>query len=124
MPGRKVFHEGDVITVDGSSGAVLAGAAEMIEPAMGGAFATLLQWADAARDIGIRANADTAEDARLAQTFGVDGIGLCRTEHMFFDPIRLTVMREMIFAEDPKTGAPRWNGCCRCSAAISSSCSN
>ncbi|MFO7920629.1 MAG: putative PEP-binding protein [Nioella sp.] len=102
VPGRKVFHEGDVITVDGSSGAVLAGAAEMIEPAMGGAFATLLEWADAARDIGIRANADTAEDARLAQTFGVDGIGLCRTEHMFFDPIRLTVMREMIFAEDPE----------------------
>jgi len=100
VPGRKLFHEGDVITVDGSSGEIMAGAAEMIEPAMGGAFATLLEWADAARDIGIRANADTPEDARLAQTFGVDGIGLCRTEHMFFDPIRLTVMREMIFAED------------------------
>ncbi|WP_071672403.1 putative PEP-binding protein [Nioella nitratireducens] len=100
VPGRRVFHEGDVITVDGSSGEVLVGAATMIEPAMGGAFATLLRWADDARDIGIRANADTPEDARLAQTFGVDGIGLCRTEHMFFDPIRLTVMREMIFAED------------------------
>ncbi len=102
VPGRKVFHEGDIITVDGSSGEVLVGAAEMIEPAMGGAFATLLKWADDVRDIGIRANADTPEDARLAQTFGVDGIGLCRTEHMFFDPIRLTVMREMIFAEDPE----------------------
>ena len=101
VPGRKVFHEGDIITIDGSSGQVLVGAVEMTEPDMGGAFATLLEWADAARDIGIRANADTPEDARLAQTFGVDGIGLCRTEHMFFDPIRLTVMREMIFTEDP-----------------------
>ncbi|MGI3184527.1 putative PEP-binding protein [Nioella aestuarii] len=101
VPGRKVFHEGDIITIDGSSGQVLVGAVQMIEPDMGGAFATLLKWADDARDIGIRANADTPEDARLAQTFGVDGIGLCRTEHMFFDPIRLTVMREMIFTEDP-----------------------
>ena len=102
VPGRRVFHEGDIITIDGSSGQVLVGAVKMIEPDMSGAFATLLQWADAARDIGIRANADTPEDARLAQTFGVDGIGLCRTEHMFFDPIRLTVMREMIFTEDPE----------------------
>lgn len=100
VPGRKVFHEGDVISVDGSSGEVLAGAVRMIEPNMGGAFATLLDWADQTRDIGIRANADTPEDARLALKFGVDGIGLCRTEHMFFDPIRLTVMREMIFAEE------------------------
>jgi pyruvate,orthophosphate dikinase len=102
VPGRRVFHEGDIITIDGSSGQVLVGAVRMIEPDMSGAFATLLKWADAARDIGIRANADTPEDARLAQTFGVDGIGLCRTEHMFFDPIRLTVMREMIFTEDPE----------------------
>ncbi|QBY00931.1 pyruvate, phosphate dikinase [Rhodophyticola sp. CCM32] len=101
VPGRKVFHEGDVITVDGSSGEVLAGEAVMIEPALGGAFATLMDWADDARDIGIRVNADTLEDATMAQRFGVDGIGLCRTEHMFFDPIRLTVMREMIFAEEP-----------------------
>ncbi|WP_420395541.1 putative PEP-binding protein [Nioella sp.] len=102
VPGRRVFHEGDIISIDGSSGQVLVGAVRMIEPDMSGAFATLLKWADAARDIGIRANADTPEDARLAQTFGVDGIGLCRTEHMFFDPIRLTVMREMIFTEDPE----------------------
>jgi len=101
VPGRKVFHEGDVITVDGSTGDVLAGAADMVEPALGGAFATLMDWADATRDIGIRANADTPEDAAMAQRFGVDGIGLCRTEHMFFDPVRITVMREMIFAENP-----------------------
>jgi len=101
VPGRKIFHEGDVITVDGSTGEVLVGAAAMVEPALGGAFATLMDWADAARDIGIRANADTPEDAAMAQRFGVDGIGLCRTEHMFFDAARLTVMREMIFAENP-----------------------
>jgi pyruvate,orthophosphate dikinase len=101
VPGRKVFHEGDIITVDGTSGEVLVGAAEMVEPALGGAFATLMDWADAERDIGVRANADTPEDAAMAQRFGVDGIGLCRTEHMFFDPARLTVMREMIFAENP-----------------------
>ncbi|PWK60484.1 putative PEP-binding protein [Roseicyclus mahoneyensis] len=101
VPGRRVFHEGDIITVDGSTGDVLVGAPAMVEPALGGAFATLMDWADAARDIGIRANADTPEDAAMAQRFGVDGIGLCRTEHMFFDPARLTVMREMIFAENP-----------------------
>ncbi|MEM1273796.1 MAG: putative PEP-binding protein [Pseudomonadota bacterium] len=100
VPGRKVFHEGDIITVDGSSGDVLVGAPDLIEPALGGAFAKLMAWADDARDIGIRCNADTKEDVDAALQFGVDGIGLCRTEHMFFDPVRLTVMREMIFAED------------------------
>ena len=105
VPGRKVFHEGDIITLDGSAGEVLAGSVAMIEPALGGAFATLMEWADAARDIGIRANADTPEDAAMAQRFGVDGIGLCRTEHMFFDAARLTVMREMIFAENAQDRA-------------------
>ena len=101
VPGRRIFHEGDVITLDGSTGDILVGPVPLVEPALGGAFATLMDWADAARDIGIRANADTPEDAAMAQRFGVDGIGLCRTEHMFFDPARLTVMREMIFAENP-----------------------
>ncbi|QXT41289.1 putative PEP-binding protein [Gymnodinialimonas ceratoperidinii] len=105
VPGRRVFHEGDIITLDGSSGEVLVGAAEMIEPALGGAFAKLMEWADDARDIGIRVNADTPEDAAMAQRFGVDGIGLCRTEHMFFDAIRMTVMREMIFAENAQDRA-------------------
>ncbi len=72
---------------------------KLIKPAIGEAFATLIQWADDIRDIGIRVNADTVEDVETAQQFGVDGIGLCRTEHMFFDPSRLTLMREMIFAE-------------------------
>ncbi|MBF9032304.1 pyruvate, phosphate dikinase [Rhodobacterales bacterium HKCCE3408] len=102
VAGRKVFHEGEIITVDGSSGEVLVGAPALIEPALGGAFATLLHWADEFRDIGIRCNADTKEDVEAVRAFGVDGIGLCRTEHMFFDPIRLTVMREMIFAEGPE----------------------
>lgn len=105
VPGRRVFHEGDIITLDGSAGEVLVGAAEMIEPALGGAFAKLMDWADDARDIGIRANADTPEDAAMAQRFGVDGIGLCRTEHMFFDATRMTVMREMIFAENAEDRA-------------------
>ena len=95
----RVFREGDVITVDGSSGEVLAGATEMLEPALDEWFRTLLHWADNVRDIGVRANADTPDDARTARMFEAEGIGLCRTEHMFFDEDRLTVMREMIFAD-------------------------
>ncbi|MCB2128894.1 MAG: pyruvate, phosphate dikinase [Rhodobacteraceae bacterium] len=99
VKGGRVFHEGDVITIDGTSGEVLAGHAEMLEPALDEWFQTLLHWADNARDIGVRANADTPDDARTARMFEADGIGLCRTEHMFFDEDRLTVMREMIFAD-------------------------
>ncbi|WP_090199243.1 putative PEP-binding protein [Yoonia tamlensis] len=96
--GRK-FAVGDVITVDGTTGQVLAGAPAMLEAALDGAFQTLLEWADEFRDIGVRANADTPADAQAAQNFAAEGIGLCRTEHMFFDGDRLGVMREMIFAE-------------------------
>jgi pyruvate, orthophosphate dikinase len=95
----RVFREGDMITVDGTNGEVLAGAAEMLEPALDEWFTTLLHWADNVRDIGVRANADTPDDARTARMFEAEGIGLCRTEHMFFDEDRLTVMREMIFAD-------------------------
>jgi pyruvate,orthophosphate dikinase len=101
-PDGRVFREGDVITVDGTSGEVLAGAAPMLEPALDEWFQTLLHWADNVRDIGVRANADTPEDARTARMFEAEGIGLCRTEHMFFDEDRLTVMREMIFADTAK----------------------
>jgi len=94
----RIFRAGEVITVDGTSGEVLAGAAEMLEPALDEWFTTLLHWADTVRDIGVRANADTPDDARTARMFEAEGIGLCRTEHMFFDEDRLTVMREMIFA--------------------------
>lgn len=100
-PKGRVFKEGDVVTIDGSSGEVLAGAAEMLAPALDDGFQTLLHWADAVRDIGVRANADTPDDARTARMFEAEGIGLCRTEHMFFDEDRLTVMREMIFADTP-----------------------
>ncbi|MCB1358168.1 MAG: pyruvate, phosphate dikinase [Maritimibacter sp.] len=96
----RVFNEGDVITVDGTAGVALAGAAPMLAPALGENFQTLLAWADAARDIGVRANADTPEDARTAIGFDAEGIGLCRTEHMFFAEDRLLAMREMIFADD------------------------
>lgn len=97
----RLFRAGDVITIDGSSGQVLAGEAKTVEAAQDETFQTLMGWADAARDIGIRANADTQMDAQTARNFNAQGIGLCRTEHMFFDPGRLTVMREMIFAETP-----------------------
>ncbi|MEJ2022416.1 MAG: PEP-utilizing enzyme [Maritimibacter sp.] len=95
----RVFHEGDVITVDGTRGNALAGAAAMLKPALDDSFRTLLAWADAARDIGVRANADTPEDARQARMFEAEGVGLCRTEHMFFAESRLLAMREMIFAD-------------------------
>ncbi len=101
LPDGTVLREGDEITIDGSSGEVLAGRVPTIEPAIDGAFGDLMRWSDDVRDIGVRANADTVADATLSRNFGVDGIGLCRTEHMFFDAGRLTVMREMIFAETP-----------------------
>ncbi|MER5172800.1 putative PEP-binding protein [Thioclava kandeliae] len=104
-PKGRVFREGDIITVDGTSGEVLLGEAEMLEPSLDDGFRTLLHWADNVRDIGIRANADTPDDARTARNFEADGIGLCRTEHMFFDEDRLTVMREMIFVDSPEDRA-------------------
>lgn len=97
-PDGRVFRAGDVVTIDGSSGEILAGHPKMLEAAQDDAFQTLMSWADEVRDIDIRANADTPADAATARNFAAEGIGLCRTEHMFFDPGRLTVMREMIFA--------------------------
>ena len=97
------FKAGDVITIDGSTGQVLAGRVPMIEPALSGEFATLMGWADAVRKLGVRANADTPNDARVALKFGAEGIGLCRTEHMFFDEDRIRAVREMILADDEKS---------------------
>ncbi len=94
----RVFSAGDEITVDGTKGEILAGAAAMQEAALDDTFRRLMDWAEAVADIGIRANADTPADAQTARNFNAHGIGLCRTEHMFFEPGRLTVMREMIFA--------------------------
>ncbi len=98
-PDGRSFAEGDVITVDGTSGDILAGEAPMIEAALDEEFRALLAWADEFRDIGVRANADTPADAQTARNFKAQGIGLCRTEHMFFEGDRLVVMREMIFAD-------------------------
>ncbi|WP_299283354.1 putative PEP-binding protein [uncultured Tateyamaria sp.] len=95
----RVLSAGDIVTVDGTNGTILLGAPAMLEPALDDAFQDLMDWADAERDIGIRANADTPADAQTARNFAAQGIGLCRTEHMFFEAGRLTVMREMIFAE-------------------------
>ena len=98
--GSRTFKTGDVITIDGSLGQVLAGRMPMIEPAMSGEFGTLMSWADQVRKLGVRVNADTPEDARAAIKFGAEGIGLCRTEHMFFEETRIRTVREMILAED------------------------
>ena len=98
-PDGRVFSQGDIITLDGSHGEVLSGAPKMREAALDESFQKLMEWADDERDIAVRANADTPADAQTARNFNAEGIGLCRTEHMFFDPGRLTVMREMIFAE-------------------------
>jgi pyruvate,orthophosphate dikinase len=99
----QTFKKGDQITVDGSTGQVLAGKVEMIEPQLSGEFSTLIGWADKVRKLGVRANADTPNDAKAAVRFGAEGIGLCRTEHMFFDEGRIQAVREMILADDEKS---------------------
>lgn len=99
-PEGRVVRAGEMITVDGTRGEVLMGAVDLIEAASDDALRTLMSWADTFRDIGIRANADTPADAKVALRFESEGIGLCRTEHMFFEQDRLTVLREAIFAED------------------------
>ncbi len=101
--GGQTFKKGDNITVDGSTGQVLAGKVDMVEPQLSGEFATLIGWADKVRKLGVRANADTPADAKAAVRFGAEGIGLCRTEHMFFDEGRIQAVREMILADDEAT---------------------
>ena len=93
------LRKGDVITIDGSSGQVLKGEVAMIQPELSGDFGRIMAWADAKRRMTVRTNADTPADARAARSFGAEGIGLCRTEHMFFEGDRIHVMREMILAE-------------------------
>lgn len=100
--GGKTFKKGDYITIDGSTGQVLEGRVGMIEPQLSGEFATLIAWADKVRKLGVRANADTPTDAKAAIRFGAEGIGLCRTEHMFFDGERIQAVREMILADEEK----------------------
>ncbi|MBO1018924.1 pyruvate, phosphate dikinase [Methylobacterium sp. SD274] len=91
---------GDKITIDGSTGQVLLGEVKMLEPSLSGEFATLMGWADKVRTMKVRTNADTPTDARAARNFGAEGIGLCRTEHMFFEGDRIVAVREMILADD------------------------
>ncbi len=100
--GGVTMKKGDILTIDGSTGQVLAGKVPMRQPELAGEFATLMQWADAARKLKVRANADTPADARAAIKFGAEGIGLCRTEHMFFEEDRIRAVREMILAQDEK----------------------
>ncbi len=94
------FKRGDLLTIDGATGQVIKGAVKMRQPELSDEFTILMEWADAVRRMGVRANADTPRDARMAQKFGAEGIGLCRTEHMFFDGERIVAFREMILAGD------------------------
>ncbi len=98
--GGNVFRKGEVITVDGTTGQVIAGAIAMLQPELSGEFAILMEWADGFRRMGVRANAETPQDARVARQFGAEGIGLSRTEHMFFEGDRIVAVREMILADD------------------------
>lgn len=95
-----VIKEGEYITLNGSTGEVILGEAPLIKPELTGDFSTFMKWVDEFRKIGVRTNADTPQDAAVARSFGAEGIGLCRTEHMFFEPNRISAMREMILADD------------------------
>ena len=95
-----IFNKGDTLTIDGGTGQVIKGVVEMRQPELSGEFTILMEWADAARRMGVQANADTPRDAHVARNFGAGGIGLCRTEHMFFEGERIVAFREMILAGD------------------------
>ena len=97
--GDVVFHEGDWMSIDGSTGKVYAEAIPTVDASVSGDFATLMGWADAARKLGVRTNADNPHDAAVAVKYGAEGIGLCRTEHMFFEASRIADMRQMILSE-------------------------
>jgi pyruvate,orthophosphate dikinase len=95
----QTLKSGDVITIDGGTGQVMRGEIPTIKPELSGDFGRIMEWADEVRKLGVRANADTPTDARMARDFGAEGIGLCRTEHMFFDSERIAAVREMIVSE-------------------------
>jgi pyruvate, orthophosphate dikinase len=95
----KTLKKGDIITIDGANGQVLMGAVAMLQPELSGDFASIMEWADSIRRMKVRTNADTPADARMARSFGAEGIGLCRTEHMFFEGVRIAAMREMIVSD-------------------------
>jgi len=95
----RVFKEGDIITIDGSSGEVMSGEVKTIKPDISGDFSTIMSWADNAREMKVRTNAETPLDTKVAREFGAEGIGLCRTEHMFFDEERILYVRQMILSK-------------------------
>jgi len=98
--GTREVREGDMVTIDGTTGEVMVGAVPTVQPELSGDFGTLMEWADAKRRLKVRANAETPLDCQTARDFGAEGIGLCRTEHMFFDSARITAVRQMILAQD------------------------
>ncbi len=98
--GDRELKEGDMLTIDGSNGQIMAGRVETIQPELVGDFGVLMEWADKVRRLGVRTNAETPHDCQVARDFGAEGIGLCRTEHMFFDGTRITAVRQMILAPD------------------------
>ncbi|MDR6786877.1 pyruvate,orthophosphate dikinase [Sphingomonas sp. BE138] len=98
--GAREVREGDTLTIDGATGEVMVGEVATIQPELAGDFGTLMEWADGVRRLKVRANAETPLDCRTARDFGAEGVGLCRTEHMFFDAARITAVRQMILAED------------------------
>ncbi|HVF93181.1 MAG TPA: pyruvate, phosphate dikinase, partial [Sphingomonas sp.] len=100
--GERIVKEGDVLTIDGTTGEVMVGAVETVQPELSGDFQTLMLWADGVRRLKVRANAETPLDCRTAREFGAEGVGLCRTEHMFFDAARITAVRQMILASDER----------------------
>jgi pyruvate,orthophosphate dikinase len=101
-PGGLIVKKGDVLTLDGSTGEVMLGEVPTVQPELTGEFSTLMAWVDGIRRLRVRTNADTPQDSKIAREFGAEGIGLCRTEHMFFDAERIMAVREMIVAEDRK----------------------
>lgn len=100
--GDKTYKEGDYISIDGSSGKVYEGSIKTVDPEVSGNFAKFMEWADDIRELKIRANADNPRDAKQAVEFGAEGIGLCRTEHMFFDEDRIPAIRRMILSDTPE----------------------
>ncbi len=98
--GKQTIKQGDYISLDGSTGEVMLGQVKTVEASLSGDFGTIMKWADEIRKLGVRTNADTPHDAQVARNFGAEGIGLCRTEHMFFEGDRIKAMREMILADD------------------------
>ena len=117
--GEHELAEGDVLTIDGGTGDVIVGEVPLVPPQIDENFETLLGWADGIRRLRVRANADTPEDAAKAREFGAEGIGLCRTEHMFMAEERLPLVRAMIMASSEDERRGRSSGCSRSSRATS-----